>query len=127
MKYPNFDVTLSIWDLAGQEQFSFVRSPFYRGANAFIYVFDLTRKDSLENLSKWKEEAMKVVGKKPCILVGNKLDLAGNGCRQVKEQDKEKFRKELEAFKAFETSAKDGIKIDDAFQELTCAVIEEFA
>ena len=42
--YPQLQVKLQLWDLAGQKHFSFVRPPFYRGASGIIYVFDLTRR-----------------------------------------------------------------------------------
>jgi len=42
-EYPNYLVKLQLWDLAGQKHFSFVRPPFYRGATATVFVFDITR------------------------------------------------------------------------------------
>ncbi|MGQ4873165.1 MAG: Rab family GTPase [Promethearchaeota archaeon] len=122
-EYPNFNIKLQIWDLAGQKHFSFVRPPFYRGATGLIYVFDLTRRSSFSNLHNWKAEAEKVIGQKPCILVGNKLDLA-NDNREVSTQEGEALKNELGAEKYYETSAKDGTNIEDVFKELTIAILK---
>ena len=59
-EFPQYNIKLQIWDLAGQKHFSFVRPPFYRGATGIIYVFDLTRRSSFSNLLNWKTEVEKV-------------------------------------------------------------------
>ena len=41
------------WDIAGQDQFRVIRDLFYRGAEAAVAVFDLTRKDTLSKLNGW--------------------------------------------------------------------------
>lgn len=123
-EYPNYSVKLQIWDLAGQKHFSFVRPPFYRGATAVIYVFDLTRRSSFSNLPNWKVEVEKVVMGKPSVLVGNKLDLANQGNREVGEQDGEALKKELNALSYFETSAKEGVKIEDVFKVAILGILK---
>ncbi|MFX1354884.1 MAG: Rab family GTPase, partial [Promethearchaeota archaeon] len=74
-------ITLQIWDLAGQERFKWVRQAFYKGAKGIVYMFDLTRRDTFENLQFWKEEIESIIGAKPNILVGNKLDLISSEMR----------------------------------------------
>jgi small GTP-binding protein len=123
-EYPNYNVKLQIWDLAGQKHFSFVRPPFYRGATAVLYVFDLTRRSSFANLPNWKAEVEKVVSDKPAILIGNKLDLANQGNREVGERDGDSLKKELSALSYFETSAKEGVNISDVFKETVLAILK---
>ena len=122
-EYPEFNVKLQIWDLAGQKHFSFVRPPFYRGSTASIYTFDLTRRSSFSNLTEWKDEAEKVVGPKPSILVGNKLDLANQGKREVSSQDGEALMSELGSFAYYEASAKVGDNVEKVFTDLTIAIL----
>jgi small GTP-binding protein len=122
-EYPNFQVKLQIWDLAGQKHFSFVRPPFYRGATGVVYVFDLTRRSSFADLNDWKNEVEKVIGQKASILVGNKIDLASEGTREVSTQDGEALKAELGAKKYFETSAKEGDSVEDVFKELTVEIL----
>ena len=106
------------------KHFSFVRPPFYRGATAVIYVFDLTRRSSFTNLPNWKVEVEKVVSGKPSVLVGNKLDLANQGNREIGEQDGEALKKELNALSYFETSAKEGVLVDNVFNEAVLAILK---
>jgi len=115
-EYPQYNIKLQIWDLAGQKHFSFVRPPFYRGATGIIYVFDLTRRSSFANLPNWRTEVEKVVTSRPSVLVGNKLDLATQGNREIGEQDGESLKNELQALSYFETSAKEGVNIEDVFK-----------
>ncbi|MHA1805435.1 MAG: Rab family GTPase [Promethearchaeota archaeon] len=123
--YPEFNVNLQLWDLAGQQHFSFVRPPFYRGASGLIYVFDLTRRSSFTNLAKWKEEAMKVLGsQKPNILIGNKLDLVRDGNREIGEKEGEALAKEFNALAYYETSAKENINVELVFKNLTLGILK---
>lgn len=122
--YPHFQVKLQIWDLAGQKHFSFVRPPFYRGATGIVYVFDLTRRSSFSDLLEWKSEVEKVVMHKPSLLVGNKLDLAREGKREVSEQDGEALKNEFNANKYFETSAKEGDSVEEVFKLLTLEILK---
>ncbi|MBD3342731.1 MAG: GTP-binding protein [Candidatus Lokiarchaeota archaeon] len=122
-EYPNYQIKLQIWDLAGQKHFSFVRPPFYRGATAIIYVFDLTRRSSFANLPSWREEVEKVVGEKVSALVGNKLDLASEN-REISKQEGNSLKDELNAVGYYETSAKEGIKIDIVFEDVVKAILK---
>jgi len=122
--YPQLQVKLQLWDLAGQKHFSFVRPPFYRGATGIIYVFDLTRRSSFADLLEWREEVEKVIGQKPCLVVGNKLDLAKQGQREVAEQDGEAVKYEMHAMKYFETSAKEDDSVGDIFKMLTLEILK---
>ena len=124
-EHPQFIVKLQLWDLAGQKHFSFVRPPFYRGATGIVYTFDLTRRSSFANLQGWKDEVEKVIGSgKPCVLVGNKTDLANSGNREVGEQEGEALKNEFSAEAYFETSAKENLKVGPAFKELTLAILK---
>ena len=73
----------------------------------------------------WKEEVEKVIGPgKPCVLVGNKTDLADSGNREISEQEGEALRNEFNAGAYFETSAKQNLKVSPAFKELTLAILK---
>jgi len=124
-EYPNYLVKLQLWDLAGQKHFSFVRPPFYRGATAIVYVFDLTRRSSFQNILDWKDEVEKVIGDgKPSVLVGNKIDLAEQGNREVGEGDGEALKDEIKAIAYYETSAKNDFKVEPVFKNITLAILE---
>lgn len=124
-EYPNYLIKLQMWDLAGQKHFSFVRPPFYRGSGATVYVFDLTRRSSFQNILNWKSEVEKVIGdNKPSILVGNKLDLAEKGYREVGRGDAEALMYEINAIGYYEASAKEDIQIEPVFKNITLAILK---
>jgi len=122
--HPELQVKLQLWDLAGQKHFSFVRPPFYRGATGIIYVYDLTRRSSFADMLEWRDEVEKVIGQKPCLLIGNKLDLARDGQREVAEQDGEALKGEMHAMQYIETSAKQGDSVEDVFKVLTLEILK---
>ncbi|MFX1374690.1 MAG: GTP-binding protein [Promethearchaeota archaeon] len=123
--YPNYLVKLQLWDLAGQKHFSFVRPPFYRGSTAVVYTFDLTRRSSFQNILAWKAEVEKVIGNsKPSVLVGNKVDLAEQGNREVGETDGEALKDEINAISYYEASAKENIRVETIFKDITLAILK---
>ncbi len=65
-----------IWDTAGQERFRTITSSFYRGAHLIFVVFDLTNRQSFNNVYRWVEEVDRYANEDAyCVLVGNKSDL----------------------------------------------------
>lgn len=74
---PEGSVKLSIWDMIGHDRFAVVRTSFYRGAHAAALVYDVTRPDTLANLSKWHTEIVSICPGIPFVIVGNKMDLKG--------------------------------------------------
>jgi small GTP-binding protein len=63
--------TLSIWDIGGQERFSFIRSTFYRGAAGTILVFDPNDTKQWEAVKNWRSEVKQYSGNIPFILIAN--------------------------------------------------------
>ncbi len=123
-EYPNHFIKLQLWDLAGQKHFSFVRPPFYMGASGIVYTFDLTRSSSFQNISEWKIEAEKVVGKEvPSILIGNKSDLYDQ--RQIQFFEGMQLKDQIGAVAYYETSAKENTNIDSAYRDLTLAILRK--
>lgn len=106
-------VKLSIWDMAGQDQFEVVRSGFYRGSRAAALVYDVTSTDSLRNLRRWREEVLKAVPGQPLLVVGNKCDLQ----RVVQPDLARIFASYIDA-SYLETSALNGDGVADLFETL---------
>ena len=128
---------LAVHDLAGQGRFEGMRQSFYLGAQIVMAVFDLTRKQSLENLEKiWLPELVTVnpVRKEmppmQLLLIGNKCDL--EELRVVSPEDiieslasiKNTF-KQIEVLASLETSAKDNIHVENGFYLLTKEYIKK--
>jgi small GTP-binding protein len=116
--FRNIEVTLVIWDLAGQGFMDEVRAQYYNGAKAVVIVYDITKADSFARVVGWNEECVKfardIVTR---IVVGNKTDLSPQ--REVQTQDGMRLAKEIGAG-FYETSAKTGQNIAVAFA--SCAV-----
>ena len=114
--------TLQIWDLAGQPRFNTVRATYYMGTHAAILVFDVTRRATLESLNDWIDKVWKVVGHVPMIVFGNKVDLRED-MPSISSEEGEEFAKEV-ANKSgvevlyFDSSAKTGMNIEEAFQTI---------
>jgi small GTP-binding protein len=115
--------TLSIWDIGGQERFEFIRGTFYKGAIGVLLVFDLTRKETFDQLDNWVTEINQYTGTNPTIvLLGNKKDLIDQGIPGVETDKIEKYAK-AKQFVYLETSAKAGLNVEKAFQTLTDKVL----
>jgi small GTP-binding protein len=74
------EVTMMIWDILGQQGYTGTQSMSYVGTHGAIFVFDITRPETLESLGRyWRPELQKVAGQVPSILVANKADLLATG------------------------------------------------
>lgn len=108
---------IQVWDTAGQERFKSITSVYYKGANGCIMVYDITNKDSFNNIHNWLLELEKYAPKDiPILLVGNKSDMTKQ--RMVSEEDGIQLAKDYN-LDFVETSAKDNNNIDTAFLSLS--------
>ncbi|KAI4292245.1 Ras-related protein Rab-11A [Pancytospora philotis] len=108
-------VKAQIWDTAGQERYHAITSAYYRGSSGAVVVYDITKKNSLENaLTLWLRNLRQVADPSlPVLLIGNKSDLKSK--REVKtEEGREAALKEGMGF--FETSALSGENVAEAFE-----------
>ena len=76
VKIQDYNIKLSIWDTAGQESFRSITRSYYRGSICAVIVYDVTNKESFNNIKQWLEETKKQGHSQiNIILVGNKIDL----------------------------------------------------
>lgn len=105
-----------IWDTAGQESFRSLTSMYYRGANAAIMVFDVTKASSFEEVKFWvKEIKMKGAEDTQIAIVGNKIDKAS--ARQVSQASALQYAELIDASYS-EVSALTGQGILEVFVTL---------
>ena len=112
----NKKIKIQIWDTAGQERYRSITSAYYKGAKGALIVYDITRKNTFDNIDKWIADLKLNGDKNICIVIlGNKSDL--NDQREV---NKELGMKKSEMFKTafMETSALNGENITKAFDEV---------
>ncbi len=115
---------IQVWDTAGQERFRNITSSYYRNANCFIMVFDITNRNSFNNLNYWYGEIQKNKSLDPLIiLIGTKKDLKDE--RHVYIEDIKKFYEEKD-IKYFEISSKENEGIYFIFDYITDIMFEKF-
>ena len=117
----NKKIKLEIWDTAGQEIYRSLTKNFYRQADAFLFVFDVTNELSYEHIKDWFLEVEEIGKDLKKILVANKIDL--NNKRIIDKERMEKFA-EKNNMKCFETSAKEGTNVDIIFTEIAKLIIQ---
>ena len=128
-------VKFMIWDLAGQFRFGSVRPHYYLGSHAGLIIYDVTNRNSLENVMRWAEEFKKTINNPvPIALIGNKIDLRDeqkvlgitteegqNICKILKEfvhKVDSKSGAHQYDINFLETSAKTGENINKAFDSI---------
>ncbi|XP_046670902.1 ras-related protein Rab-4B isoform X1 [Homalodisca vitripennis] len=106
-------VKLQIWDTAGQERFRSVTRSYYRGAAGALLVFDITNRESFNNLAEWLQDARMLASPDIIILlIGNKKDLEAE--REVTFLQASQFAQENHLM-YLEASAKSGENVEEAF------------
>lgn len=118
-------IKLTIWDTAGQERFRTLTSSYYRGAQGVVMVYDVTRRDSFENLEQWLKEVKMYSPNNGegvvKLLVGNKIDLAE---RQVHREEAEAWARS-QGMLFLEASAKTRTGIKQCFMEVVQKIVED--
>ncbi len=111
-------IKLTIWDTAGQERFRSLTSSYYRGAQGVVLVYDVSNRDSFNDLKEiWLKELSVYADLDELVLmvVGNKIDLETE--RMVTTEEGLHLAQELSAL-FMESSAKTRIGIKAIFEEL---------
>ncbi|MBA0558270.1 hypothetical protein Golax_012272 [Gossypium laxum] len=109
----NKTVKSQIWDTAGQERYRAVTSAYYRGAVGAMLVYDMTKRQSFDNMARWLEELRGHADQNLVImLVGNKCDLGS--LRAVPTEDAQEFAQRENLF-FMETSALESTNVETAF------------
>lgn len=88
-------VNLVLWDIGAQQYFKRYRKTYYNGAQAAFLVFDLTCRETFENIKNWYNELMEFTDNKdfPIIIVGNKTDLTED--RVIRYEEGVKLAKDM--------------------------------
>ncbi|XP_046857308.1 ras-related protein Rab-8B-like [Xenia sp. Carnegie-2017] len=115
-------VRMQIWDTAGQERFRTLTSAYYRGAMGVLLVYDVTVEESFGHINSWLRNIEENASTDVCkVLVGNKADL--QNLRTISKQRGEMVAQNNN-LKFFETSAKDGQGVEEAFNCLAHLIKE---
>ena len=112
--YENKILNLDLWDTAGQEKYRSLGKHFYKDSFIVLLVYDVTLRQSFENLKKiWLEDITNFGEEyKVLAIVGNKCDLYEK--EVVSEEEARQFAKENDAI-YMNVSAKKGTNIKELF------------
>lgn len=107
-------IKVQIWDTAGQERYRAITSAYYRGAVGALLVYDITKRQTFDNVLRWLRELRDHADSNIVIMVaGNKADLSH--LRAIPESDAQ-ILAEKEGLSFIETSALEALNIERAFE-----------
>ena len=111
-------VKMQIWDTAGQERFNSITQSYYRGAHGIFVVYDITNKESFDNVGKWVNTVLACCTSNRIprlVLVGAKSDLAEK--RAVPTDVAQEFATSMD-MDFIEVSAKTNNNVDYMFNSM---------
>ncbi|TRO50712.1 GTP-binding protein [Candidatus Bathyarchaeota archaeon] len=118
-KHPSQDmkvrISLLIWDILGQKEYSRLHPVYYQGAEGGLVVSDATRPATIKSLEEWAVGFQKTVGSVPLVFLINKVDLVDRDAFDLSEAQAiaDKYNARL-----YFTSAKTGENVERSFLEL---------
>ena len=114
-------VKVQVWDTAGQERYRSITNAYYRGAEGILIVFDLTKKESFENIENWINEVTVYTGKDVIMIcLGNKSDLKKGIDKNLIDDFQKKTGLEI-----INVSAKTGDGVEEAFKHIIELLIKK--
>ena len=123
VKIGELNIELKIWDTAGQERYRNMTKQYFKGADGILLIFDLTKRDTFDKIYQWIEQLndYSTTYDISIVLIGNKKDLPN---REISFEEGKMKAKELNV-EYFETSAKTGENINEAFMYLSKIIFEK--
>ena len=114
------EITLMIWDMAGEEDGAPVKLNQVKDAAGYLLVMDGTRAKTLEVAQNIQQRVQSEIGTQPFLLLVNKADLRSEW--QIPGSEWEQLRRN--GWTILETSARTGEHVEEAFLNLTAAILK---
>ena len=111
-----YNLKMKIWDTAGQERFKSMSIQVIKNSDAVILVYAINDINSFNSLDMWLSKLNDAtdLSKKPIIIVGNKSDVND---RIITYEEGKKYA-ESKGYNFYETSAKSGMNVTEAFNDI---------
>jgi small GTP-binding protein len=121
-------IELLFWDIAGQDEFSFLKPSFFKNSRAAIIVFSLEENDlgneSFKHISNWHNDVMQFCGGIPVILFANKVDLIDE--KDINLSKIENIINKFGLLGYYVTSAKTGQGVIEAFNTIINELYDKY-
>ena len=117
-------IKLQIWDVGGEERFRFLLPTYCLGANAAFLLYDVTRSQTLDNITEWTNIVRQKSGPIPIMLVGSKIDLE-DAQREILREYGIQVAEKNNMASFGEISSKSGQNVDKTFEVLTELTLEK--
>ena len=114
-------VKIQFWDTAGQERYKSLNKIYFQRVQGIILMYDITKRESFENLDSWRNLIFDNVDNIPVALIGNKLDIADE--KRIVEVEEGKSFADENGFLFYETSALNGKNVNNAIYSLCEKII----
>ena len=116
-------INISIYDTSGQERYETTVFNFIGKCDGVLLVYAVNSEESFNDISKWINKIRELQHNKdfPIILIGNKIDLENE--RVINKEQGDKVAKDYK-FDFYETSAKTGKNVKEAFQHLINLIVK---
>jgi small GTP-binding protein len=114
------DVTLMLWDMAGEEENTPVKIYQIRDAAGYLLVVDGCRGKTLDSALSIQQRVENELGACPFLLLANKADERSKW--EVPDSTWEELRKQ--GWTVLETSAKTGQQVEEAFSTLASRILK---
>ena len=123
LDFENKIIRVELWDIEAGDIYAY-KNPvtrYFKGVHGILIVYDISEKYTFNEIDHWINQIRtKASPDVRLILVGNKYDKPE---RKVKEEEGKKKADEL-GIKYFETSAKTGYNVKDAYNFLIKDIID---
>jgi small GTP-binding protein len=114
-------LTLNFVDIMGSHSLrELLQRAYFYGTHGVLAICDVTRPETLTGLPEWVEILERTTGKVPMVILANKADLVE--ARHVQEGEVAGLAQSLGA-SYFMTSAKTGQNVEEAFKDLSRAIL----
>lgn len=117
-------ISLQIWDFAGEKRFRFLMPSALIGCEGALFLFDISRYKTFENLNDWISIFKENLKKKniPVLIIGSKLDL--DFIRAISIEEGKNLTQSNGFNNYMECSSKTGENVQKVFYTLTQIILK---
>ena len=114
---------LQLWELAGEKRFRWLLPQYCPGANAALFLYDVTRSQTLDNIGDWVNMVRQKSGDIPIQLVGILPDEMRE--RQVSAEEGKKIANSRNLSGYFECNPKIDENVEKVFEGITRLILAD--